>query len=37
MRRMSLLEDKGKRDLSSYVIKLISEELGADVSLEDLE
>ena len=28
---------RGKGDLSSYMIKLISEELSVNVSLEDLE
>jgi hypothetical protein len=32
-----LLVDEEKRDLSSYVIKLISEELDVDIPLEGLE
>ena len=32
MRILSLPEDEEKGDLSSYVIKLISAELGVDVS-----
>lgn len=37
MRILSLPEDKEKGDFSSYVVKLISEELGVDISQKDLE